>query len=234
MLEKNKHENSHLQNAWNKYGKDKFEFLVIQQFNDDVNVELVLSEEQKLLDEHFGKDYCYNQSSFARMDKENVRLLLSKRMMGYRNPMFGKTHSEEARRKISESAKKRRWNDEQRKRISEWAKGRKHSKETKEKLRELNVGRKHTPEMRDWLTKFHRNRVKHPRFYYRFQHSELGEHVLSTAEFIEKFGLSESTLWKLNKGIPVDSKGWKIVERILFEQHKSFRQVSVIETTQIV
>lgn len=222
MLRCNRHENSHLQNAWNKYGGEKFEFVIIQQFDPTTKVETVLSEEQKLLDEHYGKDYCYNQSSSARMDNEQARKLLSEKMKGKKNPMFGKTHSVESRKKISESAKKRKWTDEQKKKIGMWAKGRIHSKETKEKLRLINVGRLHTTETKKKMKEIHKNRIRHPLFYYKFQHDEHGIHLLSIDDFIRKFGLCVSTIWKLGKNKPIDSKGWKILEKVSFEDAKPF------------
>jgi len=56
--------NAHLQAAWNKYGEDNFEFKLVKQCSD----EDVYKEEQLQLDEHYGKDYCYNLDSVARRD----------------------------------------------------------------------------------------------------------------------------------------------------------------------
>lgn len=52
----------HLQRAWNKYGEDCFRFEIIEQLptRDDL-----FPAEQKWLDEHFGKDYCYNVAAHA-------------------------------------------------------------------------------------------------------------------------------------------------------------------------
>lgn len=50
------HENNHLQRAYNKYGKDAFEFKVIKYVPNSIK----LIEEQKLLDKHIGKPHCYN------------------------------------------------------------------------------------------------------------------------------------------------------------------------------
>jgi group I intron endonuclease len=58
-LKRGVHENKHLQNAFNKYGEDIFEFVIIQRTKN------LLEEEQKLLDEHFGKPTCYNICSTA-------------------------------------------------------------------------------------------------------------------------------------------------------------------------
>lgn len=35
-LNKNKHHNQHLQNAWNKYGKENFEFTIVEKCSDDI------------------------------------------------------------------------------------------------------------------------------------------------------------------------------------------------------
>jgi len=56
------HDCIHLQRAWDKYGEDCFKFEVIEQLN---SKEELYPAEQKWLDEHFGKDYCYNVAAHA-------------------------------------------------------------------------------------------------------------------------------------------------------------------------
>lgn len=56
------HDCIHLQRAWNKYGEDCFKFEIIEQLN---SKEELYPAEQKWLDEHFGKDYCYNVAAHA-------------------------------------------------------------------------------------------------------------------------------------------------------------------------
>lgn len=56
------HDCIHLQRAWNKYGEDCFKFEVVEQLNAR---EELYPAEQKWLDEHFGKDYCYNVAAHA-------------------------------------------------------------------------------------------------------------------------------------------------------------------------
>lgn len=57
-LERNRHFNSYLQNAWNKYKKDSFEFLILQeniQSIDELNeLEIKYIKEYKSLDRKFG------------------------------------------------------------------------------------------------------------------------------------------------------------------------------------
>lgn len=56
------HDCIHLQRAWDKYGEDCFKFEVIEQLT---SKEELYPAEQKWLDEHFGKDYCYNVAAHA-------------------------------------------------------------------------------------------------------------------------------------------------------------------------
>lgn len=56
------HDCIHLQRAWDKYGEDCFKFEIIEQLN---SKEELYPAEQKWLDEHFGKDYCYNVAAHA-------------------------------------------------------------------------------------------------------------------------------------------------------------------------
>lgn len=57
-----KHDCLHLQRAWVKYGEDCFKFEIIEQLN---SKEELYPAEQKWLDEHHGKDYCYNSAAHA-------------------------------------------------------------------------------------------------------------------------------------------------------------------------
>lgn len=51
-----KHPNLHLQNSYNKYGESNFKFEILL----ECPITSLRVEEQKLLDIHYGKDYCYN------------------------------------------------------------------------------------------------------------------------------------------------------------------------------
>ena len=63
------HDCIHLQRAWDKYGEDCFKFEVIEQLN---SKEELYPAEQKWLDEHFGKDYCYNVAAHADSPMRNA------------------------------------------------------------------------------------------------------------------------------------------------------------------
>jgi len=92
-LRNNKHSNTHLQNAFNKYGADSFEFTIIEEVSD---TEDLLAREQYYLD---NKDPEYNIAPDAEASARGRKL------------------TEEHKRKISESEKgceavkgKNQWN----------------------------------------------------------------------------------------------------------------------------
>lgn len=123
-LKKNRHHCKHLQNAWNKYGAASFAFVVVKELESD---EALFAEEQKWLDEHVGKDYCYNhaksadapwrglpkeqQPNFGRIRAASEKQTISAALKAFyaespeNHPRYGKTHSEETRQKISANRK---------------------------------------------------------------------------------------------------------------------------------
>lgn len=56
------HDCIYLQRAWDKYGEDCFKFEIVEQLN---SKEELYPAEQKWLDEHFGKEHCYNVAAHA-------------------------------------------------------------------------------------------------------------------------------------------------------------------------
>lgn len=178
QLNSEKHHNLHLQRAWLKHSEDSFEFSVLSTFD---NIEDARVFEQDFLDT-CDWDTVYNISSSAsggdmisnHPERDRLCMEAGKRLTDwtksltpeervkffstYPNPMQGRNHTEETRKKMSK-AKKGRPNGlagipksaEHRKKISENAKkrvgdknpfyGKKHSEETKEKIREINKGR---------------------------------------------------------------------------------------------
>lgn len=80
-LKRGVHKNPHLQAAWNKYGEDAFVFEILETVSDEEQ----LKAEDVYLSKHVGKPECYNVNTGA----EACRL--------------GIPHTEEAKRKMSES-----------------------------------------------------------------------------------------------------------------------------------
>lgn len=120
-LKENKHHNPHLQASYNKYGKENFEFVIELEceFNN------LLLEESNLIKLYKSKNkvHGYNindprEIQFGVKCSDNTKQILSERMMGDKNPMYGKRGqehpkhgyvlSDEKKRKLSEFAKNRK------------------------------------------------------------------------------------------------------------------------------
>jgi group I intron endonuclease len=107
-LRLNRHACIHLQRAWNKHGEDCFKFEVIQQL---LSKEELFPAEQKLLDENFGKEHCYNTAKFAdapmRDASEALRARLAEKTKAWLerdgHPRQGAEWTKEQRVKIAES-----------------------------------------------------------------------------------------------------------------------------------
>jgi group I intron endonuclease len=123
-LKSGTHHNMYLQNSWNKYGADAFEFKIIAQF-------FILTEarkmEEELLEVHFQTPLCFNLSKAAlggdntskhpnnAAIREKLSIAGKRRFAeisgeerkkssqpGEQNGMFGRHHTEEAKKKIRE------------------------------------------------------------------------------------------------------------------------------------
>lgn len=98
-LRGNYHDNSHLQSAWNKYGEDNFEFILLHEleFNNEENmkrelniIEIYYIYEWDLLNDEFG----YNISKGGNTGSSYI---------GEDHPMYGKTHLKKSKEKMSKN-----------------------------------------------------------------------------------------------------------------------------------
>ena len=106
-LNKNVHINSYLQNSWNKYGKNNFDFIIIK----EVSKSDLIIEEQKYLDEikNDRKNICYNLTFQANgspySENECARLKMIKSLKKYyethKSPFYKKHHTKETKLKMS-------------------------------------------------------------------------------------------------------------------------------------
>lgn len=147
-LKNNKHSNIYLQNAWNKYGGDKFLFYPLESFN--INQKEIITK-QKLdeLEQYYIKQYDTFKNGFNLTtggEKCNMNPLSdeAKRKIGEKNRinMLGKRHTEETKRLMSESHKGYIKTEFHRKHLSESLVGFVRSDEQKEKCRIANQGSK--------------------------------------------------------------------------------------------
>lgn len=138
------HDNPHLQKAWNKYGSKSFEFAVVEAVDD---VSVLDDLERKYIKEYRSIGECYNI-----LDGGDGGFLLgshlsedARRKIGEKNRinMTGRKASEETKRKMSSSQKRRyaNWTDEDRaahgKMMSECASGYHWSQESKDKFSKM-------------------------------------------------------------------------------------------------
>lgn len=109
-LNKNKHHNKHLQNAWNKYGINVFIFEIIEELTD---VSLLIIKEQYYIDT---LNPIYNHCPIA-------------------GNCLGRIHSEETKQKM----KLKKVSEENKKKISEFMKNRPVKESTKQKAKERMI-----------------------------------------------------------------------------------------------
>ena len=144
MLRRNQHHGKYLQRAYNKYGKEKFEFKIIllcEKFE-------LLRYEQLLLDTLFPK---YN--SFKLVDRPSV--------------LDGRKHSEETKRKIGLGNKNKVILESQRQAIGDANRKRVVSAETREKMRVAKLGdrnpffgKTHSDEVKALIVKLNKSRKR--------------------------------------------------------------------------
>lgn len=131
-LKKQKHYNSYLQNAWNKYGEKEFEFHVLEHCLKEqlIEREQFYLDSLKSYDDEFGYNICKIAGS----------------TIGQK-PWLNKKHTEETRKKMSVAGLKRYENPLERQKISlrsigkKYWLGRKHTEETKRKISKGNKGK---------------------------------------------------------------------------------------------
>jgi group I intron endonuclease len=105
LLEQGEHGNSHLQNAWNKYGADAFEFSIIEETDQQ------FAEEQNYLDEAKWSN-LYNISKKAKnadiyselSEEEKQEFKEKSKHVGEENGMYGKSHTENTIQKMKKKA----------------------------------------------------------------------------------------------------------------------------------
>ena len=128
VLRTGKHENAHLQHAWNKYGEGMFEFRVIG----TCHVDDLLRMEQHLLDNCIHEYNIALTAGAAMKGRPKSAETRAKISAAHK----GKRHSAETRAKISAAHKGKPLSAEHRAKMSEAQRRRRHSAETRAKMSE--------------------------------------------------------------------------------------------------
>lgn len=153
QLRGNYHDNPHLQNSWNKYGEENFEFVIIYNCKNNENTEQVNLLEIKYIKHYRDLNLSYNIRSggdgghmFGKHLSEET-----KRKIGEKNriSMTGRKASEKTKQKMSKSHRKYydSWTNEDRKLWSEKmskVSGYKWSDKAREKMKDNKNGAKYT------------------------------------------------------------------------------------------
>ena len=160
QLRNNKHTNSYLQSAFNKYGEATFYFEVL----------INCSEAELLEKEAFyinvfnsaNREYGYNliDRPHRPLFSKESKAKMSASRIGNTNSV-GRKHSDETKRKISEKLKGHqrtlglKHSEETKAKMSAASKGRKKSEETKAKMSEAKKGKKHSEETKSKMRAAH-------------------------------------------------------------------------------
>lgn len=137
-LNTGKHYNKEMQDDWNVYGAENFEFAIIESVDEPSTLNDL---EIKYIDMYAADGLCYNQNPGG-TGKGKHLTEEAKRKIGEKNKinMTGRKASEETRRKMSESQKRRVYTEEEKQALTERA-------------RLINTGKHRSDEEKEWLRK---------------------------------------------------------------------------------
>lgn len=135
-LRGNYHDNKRLQEDYNKQGESVFEFKVLYEFEDGES-EKRFNKEEEVIKRYKTYETGYNLTYDGRCKyifTEETREKIRQNTAGESNPMYGKKHSEETKKLISEKASQR---------VGELNHfyGKNHTEETKRELSEMGKER---------------------------------------------------------------------------------------------
>ena len=131
---------------------------------------------------------------------EAQKKMMKKRMTGKKNPFYGKTHSEELKKKMRQRVQSK----ETRKKISLAGKGRKHTEATKKKMSESRKGEKN-PNYGTKLTEEHKKKFNF----------KGGKHTAKSKKKIRLAGIGRKHTADAKKKIGQAQKGKKLSEKTI-------------------
>lgn len=105
LLRNNKHDNGHLQASWNKWGEEFFIFYVLETCLKDNLVEQEKFYIKILSSNNSKYGYNLNDGGLGNLGftfSENQIINKSNAVLGNKNPMYGRKHSESTRKLLSE------------------------------------------------------------------------------------------------------------------------------------
>jgi group I intron endonuclease len=134
--------------AIQKYGWDNFEHIILLSnlTLEDANyfeTELIRKLDTTNPNKGYNIEFGGKNSSLSEITKQKLRKAMLGKHSGENHPLYGKHHTEETKRKLSESHKGKHPSEETRKKIKESSKGKHLSEETKRKISKAKMGENH-------------------------------------------------------------------------------------------
>ena len=141
--------NKYFTEAIEKYGWDNFEHIIVAKGlpKDDaywLEEELIKAWDTTNRDKGYNieKGGKYGAKGLKRSEEAKKKMSESRPdISGENNPMYGKHHTEETRKKLSKANSGKHPSEEARKKMSKARIGKHHSEETKNKMKENNIGK---------------------------------------------------------------------------------------------
>lgn len=190
-------------NAINKYGKENFEYEVLEWVESDKlneREQYYLDLYQPFDDKGYNLQRYSEKSNLGAKWSDEVKQKISKGVKEYYknndNPFKGRTHTEETKQKMSESLK-----------------GRTHTEETKQKMRESNIKNNNGEILKQWISE-----NGHPRFRKIVKlDKNTGEYICqydSTKEASEKCNIGKTSITNCLRGYSKSGGGflWMYLE----------------------
>ena len=143
-LNNDNHHSRHLQRAWNKYGEENFDFIVVEVVS---SIELLFIREQYWMD----KTLCYDGKYGYNVSQRAKCVYMGK---GENSSMYGKHHTEETKQKLRKFHTGRKLSEETKIKMSQSSKGQIISLETRERISFMNRGKNSI------LNKYHIEEIK--------------------------------------------------------------------------
>lgn len=221
-LRKNHHNNTYLQNAWNKYGEENFVFEIVELVDDVAqlrDIENWYIKNWKCTTHKFGYNILSdtNIGLGVKASKE-VRKKISEACKGAKNGNYGRKHTKEEIQRIRDN----RWGKdyvckpkkssyirktpeelaESRRLFSEKCKGRKLSEETKQKLSKLATGRKASEELKRRFSEQRRGSKNSNSKLTRQQVLEIYEKMnsgINYKEVCKEYGVGQCWVYKIKR-----------------------------------
>lgn len=190
LLNNNKHHIEDLQNDWNKYGKENFEFIVLHDLQDGENITEI---EEQYIKQYKDKNQAYNKA-YGGVKHGGLGFHLSenaKRAIGKKNSinLTGKKQSKETIEKRAKSVSRAYQNlpqeekDRRAKQHSEINKGRKHSEDFKNHMHEIQKTKPNG-------AKYDIDTVKYIRYLYEQEN-------MSNQEIADKLSIPRGTIYQI-------------------------------------